>query len=254
MADDVSKAATQAFGVIPNAYFDLIARVMPGLLLLFGLNRTLIFNPITTVLEVFAPFGELRGSTTAWLLVMVTTAYILGHAMSPLVRFFEEGPDHLFREAHQSRSGEPGADRWVNLLRRLPVPPGWRAEMMSPVARTNVQEEYNALRFQNPSLSGLAVRIRAEYTMYGGFAVAVMISLVLASLHFLHSVYLHHGLLEAAKDVPRAKWIYVVLGFVAVPLMLYRDLHTYGRYSKTVAQLRRAIEKTSTGGVSSLAG
>ncbi len=36
MPDDSSKAAMQAFGVIPNAYFDLIARVMPGFLLLFG--------------------------------------------------------------------------------------------------------------------------------------------------------------------------------------------------------------------------
>jgi hypothetical protein len=39
MPDDSGDAAMHVLGVIPNVYFDLIGRVMPGLPLLFGISQ-----------------------------------------------------------------------------------------------------------------------------------------------------------------------------------------------------------------------
>ncbi len=62
MPDDSSKAAMQAFGVIPNAYFDLIARVMPGFLLLFGISCESHKSAIGGTTDIFIP-REFRGSS-----------------------------------------------------------------------------------------------------------------------------------------------------------------------------------------------
>lgn len=238
MPEDSSKAAMQAFGVIPNAYFDLIARVMPGLLLLFGINCVNHKNAISSITDVFIPYGELRGSTTAWLLVILSTGYILGHALSPLVRFLEEGPQ--FAKTIRTSVGEKKG--W---LRFFPWPPFWRSVKASSDDRLKLQQDYNTLRFRNPSLAALAIRIRAEYTMYGGFAVALAITLLLAFLHLLQAMF-DHRLAVWLHGVSQDNWLFLAIGILAVPMMLYRHLHTWDRFCKTVVQL---LDASTTHGV-----
>jgi hypothetical protein len=158
--EEAPKEVTQALGVIPNAYFDLIARVMPGCLFLFAMGRLSRKNPVSVLTDAFIPYGELRGSTSAWLIVTVVAAYILGHAFSPIVRFLEQGPEgtDVRRRSDPQKIG----------LRRYLLPPFWTCPEATKEECKKVQASYNRLRSQNPSVAALAIRIRAEYTMYGG--------------------------------------------------------------------------------------
>ena len=218
MAEESSKAAAQAFGVIPNAYFDIIARVIPGLLLLIGINRVTGLNLVTVVASIFAS-EKVSESTTAWILIVGTTGYVLGHALSPVVRFLESRPGLL---------GKPDARTHYFL------PPFWRSEKASKKSRTKLQKQYNTLRSTNPSAAALAIRIRAEYTMYGGFALCLAITIL---LDLLNRVWpLNAGRVRT--------WHFTHLGFfelaiciVGVPVMLYRHFHTWEHFRDTVEEL-----------------
>jgi len=233
MADESSKAAEQAFGVIPNAYFDLIARVIPGCVFLFAINRVSQKNIVSVLIDTFIPYGELRSSTTAWLLVILFAAYVLGHALSPMVRFLEEGPkwSKTIRESCKS------AGKTKRRYRLLP--PFWWCQVASEDGRNQLQKRYNTLRGRSSSLASLAIRIRAEYTMYGGFAAALTIVLLVGFVRLVvHGV---EGTLCAwLEGVTVDNWMLFAAGVIGIPVMLYRHLHTWDRFRKTVDQLLEA--------------
>lgn len=226
--EESSNAALKAFGAIPNAYFDLIARVMPGFLLLFGINLVSSKNVVSAISNVFIP-TELHDSTAAWIIVVLSTTYILGHALSPLVRYLEEGPGW----AETVRKNRKESKRW---LRYCLLPPFWSCPEASSEGRDVIQKQYNTLRFKNPALAALAIRIRAEYTMYGGFAVAITITLFLVFIYMLDAL-IHHNLAARIQSVTLENWLLLIVGILAVPVMLYRHLHTWNRFVKTVDHL-----------------
>jgi len=144
--------------LVPQVFFDLIARMIPGGALLLGLevgsgNRDL----VSSLLALAAPNAELQKSAIVWLVVMGSTVYALGHLMAPIVRLLEKRhetiPEHIW-------------------------------------------EHYDWLRLHRPEAGALVARIRAEYTMYGGFSVAFLLTAVLLlirtlvqSVGWAHRVY-----------------------------------------------------------------
>jgi hypothetical protein len=248
MPEDSGKAASSALGVIPNAYFDLIARVMPGCLFLFAINQVSSKNIVALIIDAFVPYGELRGSTTAWLLVTASASYILGHAFSPLVRFLEEGPQwtetvrekfpqkNKNKDNKQQNENNENKQQPVKLRERIVyccLPPFWRSPEATEANRKQLHEDYNKLRIQSPAVAAMAIRIRAEYTMYGGFAVAIAITLVVALIHVLKSLG-QRKLGLYLQGVTLDQWLLLGAGILAVPTMLYRHLHTWNRFRKTV--------------------
>jgi hypothetical protein len=228
-----SSAAAQAFGVIPNAYFDLIARVVPGCFFLFVITRITGSRGISAIGDVFLPNAELKESAPAWLLVVVATGYVLGHFLSPIVRFLEEGPPH----ADSVRSKFKQRPRKLYYL----LPPFWRCYDALPAGRKELQTRYNKLRCLNPSLAALAIRIRAEYTMYGGFAVALAVALVFACIRVLQAMS-QGSLCTWLRMIALWDWVLLSLMIAGFPVMLYRHLHTWHRFRSTVAQLLEACE------------
>jgi hypothetical protein len=217
MSDESSKDALQAFGVIPNVYFDLIARVIPGCLFLFTIDRVTPRHAVSAITDVFIP-PKLAESTTPWMLVIISAGYILGHAFSPIVRFLERRP------------------KWIkdnNILKNMF--PFWRSEEATSEKATELGVAYNKLRRQKPALSALAIRIRAEYTMYGGFAVAIAITLLVAFLRM--SVGLIHHTFHLTMDW--GNWLILIIAVLSVPIMLQRHLDTWRRFRDTVEELNK---------------
>jgi len=232
MAEESNKAAAQALGVIPNAYFDLIARVIPGCLFLFAVTRVTGGHGILEISNAFLPNAKLQESTSAWLMVVTASGYVLGHAFSPIVRFIEEGTEWTDTVRGKCKEGQ-------SKFRHLLLPPFWRCPQASTAGRKQLQSRYNKLRFQSPSLAVLAIRIRAEYTMYGGFAVALAIALLLAGIRVLEACA-RHTLSIWLHRVAMWDWVLLFVAIVAVPVMLYRHLHTWERFGRTVDQLLEA--------------
>jgi len=232
MPEYPGKDTAHALEVIPNVYFDLIARVMPGCLFLFTLSRVTPKNIVAEITDVFIPYTELRGSTAAWLLVVVSAGYILGHAFSPVVRFLEEGP--ALTDAIRDRCvGKKRPFRYCFL------PPFWTCPETSTEKCKALHRSYNRLRFQYPAVAALAIRIRAEYTMYAGFAVAISITLLVALVRLTVSLTTGKPIIQL-REMNWSTWLLLAASILAVPIMLHRHLHTWNRFRKTVDQLLEA--------------
>ena len=72
--------------------------------------------------------------------------------------------------------------------------------------------------------------------MYGGFAVAFASALVCELIRALYE-YFQGGLSFWLRHVGVWNWALLALTALGVPLMLYRHLHTWDRFAKTVDQL-----------------
>ena len=74
--------------IVPNQFFDLLARVVPGgvLIVLDLLGGP---NLLSETLKVFVP-NELKKDVIPWLVVLVALTYALGHGISPLVKLLDQ--------------------------------------------------------------------------------------------------------------------------------------------------------------------
>lgn len=79
----------------------------------------------------------------------------------------------------------------------------------------------------------MAIRIRAEYTMYAGFAVGIAMALLVALAYRIEALV--QGKIHSLVDgITLDRWLLLSTAIVAVPVMLYRHLHTWDRFRKTV--------------------
>lgn len=129
-----------ALKIVPQLFFDLIARVIPGssaILLYFVL-----FDPTWSfwrkLMDGMLPYHATSGDSSAGFVVLalLLVAYVLGHLISPLVKAAQ-------------RIGEN-------------FPPA--------LAKSNSQK-YDWLRLHAPDAGALCAKLRAEFTMYNGLAV-----------------------------------------------------------------------------------
>jgi hypothetical protein len=147
MAEDQSELAIKAFGVIPFAFFDLIARVAPGMLLLFGADWVSDHAITPAIMEALLPNKALQESPIAWLIVALLAGYVLGQLMSPIVK-----PLTNLRKKEPEKDQQP------------------------------IDKAYDNLRSRHPSQTPIVMRIRAEYIMFAGFAVAIALTMGVAGV------------------------------------------------------------------------
>jgi hypothetical protein len=168
--------------VIPQVFFDLIARVVPGMvgILLFGaalrLNWQIVFS---TLKEGPTVFNE---STTLWVLALFVLSYVLGHILSPLGKVLQKLNDPFDAGVIKPLFADrPDASREVVAF--------VKDQLGNPFSYERYFEKdvwlwYDWLRVFVPGAGALAARIRAEYTMYStlsvAFAIAFFIRLALA--------------------------------------------------------------------------
>src|SRR6476646_6926631 len=88
MAEKDEDGASKAFEVVPLFFFDLIARVVPGLFLLFGLNLLSDGKLLQKVVESTLP-EKAQDSAFVSSAAALLAGYIVGHLMSPFVKAFD---------------------------------------------------------------------------------------------------------------------------------------------------------------------
>lgn len=183
--------------IVPNQFFDLLARVVPGSVLIYVLSLFGGPNLFSEIMEVFVPVG-LKDDVVPWLVVLVSLAYALGHGLSPLVKLI----DQLGKAA---RSTE-----W------------YEARYPATTALYHDQtRRYNRLRFKHPSRLIYATRIRAEYTMYGGIVAAIAVVEIFSLVQWL-----------SGAVVPPLHWHIVAALMIGAMTLRYFDV--YRRFCETI--------------------
>jgi len=130
--------------------------------------------------------------------------------------------------------------------------------LISPVVklldRSNekVSEQYNDLRVDHPAATSIAMRIRGEYIMYGGFAVSLAILDGLGALLQARNILINatgiRGWWDSASQSQHLEGAGLfVLSVVVAWLMLYRNRDTIKTYKDTVRQLHKALHPEATG-------
>jgi hypothetical protein len=192
-----------ALKAIPQLFFDVFARIIPGLVALVVLHGNGIMR-WDRVLSLLA--GEQLRDSNAFgfaVLAALTGAFVIGHLLSPIAKALEAAAtfySEIFRE------GLNDAFKDSAFKPRKGVEIDW--------------VKYDWLRVKKPDAGALAVRIRAEYTMYFSLS-AVFLAAVLGpdfnSIHFV---------------IP---WRFV---FVAAALVLMMRAHqTKQTFAKSVVNL-----------------
>jgi hypothetical protein len=183
----------KALEVIPLFFFDLIARVIPGLFLLFGLS--LISGRLASLIKESIP-DKVLDSAAGLLSLALLAGYVVGHLISPLVKLLEKW--------HAKRCKQDGVK----------------------------SARYDQLRLLCPGVTGILMRIRAEYIMYGGFCVAFVIELLV-----LVGLRIGHGF-EGGEAGGWADHLRLLSEALAVStgavLMFFRNQETIGTFQRAV--------------------
>lgn len=196
--------------LVAQLYYDVISRVIPGVMSLVMISSALGRDLGSLVADPFLGAPALRGSPLFLGIALVGAAYMLGQLLAPLSDLYERRvvDDAVPRRywvypAAALDEGEHPAPVRRFVLREL----GGEGEGASPGAesiRRVVFLWYDWLRVWRPDAGGRVEKIRAEYRMFGGVAVA---SLGAISLHLLRALveaslpslsFLLAGLLMAA--------------------------------------------------------
>jgi hypothetical protein len=129
---------------IPQVFFDLIGRVVPGAVAILA---ALLLSNTTWELWLGVTFGEtLAKSSSVSVLVFVAGAYVVGQLLSPLAKLVQ-------------RAGE------LSWFRPKPK-----------------AKDYDWLRTHYPEAGAHCAKIRAEFTMHNGLAAVLLISGVASPL------------------------------------------------------------------------
>jgi hypothetical protein len=191
--------------IVPNQFFDLIARVIPGGVLVFAF--ALMYGPalINDLIGAFVP-AQLGEEWVPWLVVSIGVTYALGHALSPLVKALDSvGKRWRRRSSAKEKKYAPLFD--------------------------DMTARYNALRFHYPTRIIYATRIRAESTMYGGIASAIAVAEFVALTQWLGG-----GAAVASLTV-------CAIGLVVMAGMVYRYYDVQLRFCETIAAFEREARK-----------
>jgi hypothetical protein len=110
---------------------------------------------------------------------------------------------------------------------------------------SNAAQKYNDLRLKFPGVTPIAMRIRAEYIIYGGFAVSLVIVAGLGVLQQARNAltcplgaraWWNSASLSQHLEAGGLFFMFIVLAW----LMLYRNQDTINTYQNTVRELHIA--------------
>lgn len=145
----------EALKFIPQLFFDLIGRMVPGFLaMLLGLlvyyqtGYDIAWREIT--------------ETSFWVLSIF--AYIIGHLVAPLTKFIQRKNERF---------------SWLISDDKTECPDDKKEEKDDLYAKKKNDkirsQKYNWLRLNQPDAGGLCAKLRAEFTMYNSFSAIFLI-------------------------------------------------------------------------------
>lgn len=170
---------------IPQLFFDVFARIIPGAV-------TIVLLSLATRKNLFARLFEWglgasykpEDSTVMLLLISLGASYVVGILLSPGGKLVQTKATKLFKYSNPLEEVSQEKDRYL---------PQFRAFLKKQLDQCTEDQVRNAiwlwydwLRINFPEIGALTVKLRAEYTMYGSLAVAFAL---FVPVHLVSSVF-----------------------------------------------------------------
>lgn len=195
--------------LIPQVFFDLYARYIPGLVLLGA--WILLLGQESWRFLLNAVLGGQLDSTNALPIATLTLLFVplvIGYVMAPLAKLVQRGNEHgwwLLRSRPSRSVYEESGKRW------------WQPKDWWVLKDEGAGEGYDYLRADHPKTGAYVAKIRAEFTMHNALAVAFAAIAVVSW--------------RASEP-----W-WVLASLIAAPLMAHRGAKTEGTFHKTTRKL-----------------
>jgi hypothetical protein len=213
-------AAMEALKLIPQIFFDLIARVVPGAVAILLLDLGI---PGFWAALIGGLSANKLDSTNAAVFVFMTLlglSYVIGQIVAPLGKLLEKVGPHIDSLAYLFAEG-------VNPKR--PVISILRDELGNPDAYVRSCEKviwywYDWLRVHQPDAGALTAKIRAEYGMYYGLSAVLTLGTI--------------GEFLIRRSVGSLPWPGVVLTLIVLAVFMFmRGRDTDWTFRKSVCNL-----------------
>jgi hypothetical protein len=217
--------------LIPQVFFDLIARVIPGAI---GIISYLVLcekNWQFIITYLFGPtFAE--NSTTLSFLIFLGTGYVVGELISPFAKMVQR-----INEIGILKTIGEVIKRIRNILKIMIYKElRKRIRKIRKLKLKNKKEKldekklrYDRLRVEKPDVGALCAKIRAEFTMHNGLAVIFAVS----ALCYPFSVLPFH-------------W-YVLTFFLFMTIMTaHRGRTTNSTFNETVAKFTQVLNEDNS--------
>lgn len=177
--------------ILPQLFFDVISRIIPGVLAMVLVSSALGRDLGSLVTGPFAGAPSLRASPLFLSLAIVGGAYIIGQLIAPLSDLYERRiigtlvprGYWVFPAAVGPASPYPPAMRRF-IAQELALEEGGAAASSERYGAL-LFVWYDWLRVWQPEAGARVEKIRAEYRMFGGVAVAALLALCLHGLRSL---------------------------------------------------------------------
>jgi hypothetical protein len=209
----------ESLKIIPEIFFDLIARVVPGGV---GLVAYLLLSGQSWQSWLNATLGpSLAGSLSVAILIFLVAAYLVGQLLSPAAklvqRIGEDLPNQIGKKfpklADRIKKKYPDKENYSDFAKLVMCPP--------PKAK-----DYDWLRLHCPGVGDQCAKIRAEFTMHNGLAVVLFLTAFTYPL----------------RDAGW-RW-YVFIGLVFLGLAeIYRGRTTRDTFNQTVQKFKDAADQ-----------
>lgn len=175
--------------LIPQFFYDLIARLLPGGILLVGLNFAVQADVFAVLLTPFAHIRPLSESFLFLFALTISAAYLVGHLLGPLSRILQHkivpsirplsGSFHVLRSAIMDDNGAYAFDLQSFLAKELGYASLAAARQAKEVRYTPAVYIWaDWLRLLEPGVGARLVKLRAEYRMHAQLAVALILVLL----------------------------------------------------------------------------
>jgi hypothetical protein len=214
--------------IIPQVFFDLIARVVPGsvgiiaYLILFGKDWT------DTITKIFGQSFSVE-STTLSFLIYLGTGYVIGELISPLAKMVQ-------------RINELKIPNSISAFKKMVAKKEKNKEVKEIENEMNKKLKsedkkfsedkirYDRLRLKHPDVGALCAKIRAEFTMHNELAVVFFIS----ALYYPFSVLQFNWY---------AFYFLLFMSFISA----YRGRNTNITFKETVAKFTQILNEQGSG-------
>lgn len=195
--------------IIPQLFYDLIARVIPGGVAIFAFATAVNKKVGTLLTDAFAGAPTLQQSALLLTIVMLVFAYLLGHLLSTLSDLFKQVTVKALRHSHFRvlKDAIKTSDNYPEDVRRFLFEEmnrlsGNEGEALNDRHYTRaIYIWYDWLRITNPEVGSRLTKLRAESAMYERLAGAMIISVLL------------HLIAVVSFDI-RWNWLVVISGII----------------------------------------
>lgn len=185
----------EALKILPQAFFDFIARIVPGLvaLLLLSWIEPETWDAVTVALGRFA--GNPCARIPLWLLL--GAAYVAGHLLSPATKLVQRVTERYPRIEIEIEKGKekekdgPKKRIWYRT----------NSKIEAKEFKTD-SVKYDWLRVHSPAVGDISAKLRAEFTLYNSLSAIFFLFAVWTVMHrqiLCAGVLFVFGLLMAAR-------------------------------------------------------